>query len=121
MEHDDYCQNCEIDLNEDNQNIVELDVDGEIYAFCSDECADYWVNSDKCYPEYEREYYNPDDPMFEDMNYMDFRDPGGGSALRNGPRIHPCPNCGRPDMLSPKDVQLGYQCDSCADQAERGW
>ena len=52
----------------------------------------------------------------------DFEDPGGNSALRrataDNPRIYPCPNCGRPNRLTAKDVKLGYQCNECADIAE---
>jgi hypothetical protein len=63
------------------------------------------------------EYYDDD---FDD----DFADPGGRSALRaaskSNPRIYPCPNCGRKNVLTRKDVQLGYQCDACADALERG-
>ena len=62
---------------------------------------------------YDFEYYDPD--------RSDFRDPGGRSALRNGPRRHPCPTCKRPNMLSAADVKRGYQCDRCADQAEGCW
>jgi hypothetical protein len=51
-----------------------------------------------------------------------FADPGGRSALRaaseDNPRNLPCPNCGEPDRLTPADVALGYQCDTCADAAE---
>lgn len=47
-----------------------------------------------------------------------FRDPGGRSALRNGPRYYPCPTCKRENMLSKADVNKGYQCDRCADAAE---
>ena len=47
-----------------------------------------------------------------------FRDPGGKSALRAGPRRFPCPTCGREGMLSQADVNKGYQCDRCADIAE---
>ena len=54
----------------------------------------------------------------------DFADPGGNSALRaatpTNPRNLPCPRCHRPNRLTPRDVALGYQCDSCADAAERG-
>jgi hypothetical protein len=54
----------------------------------------------------------------------DFADPGGNSALRaateDNPRNLPCPNCGEPDRLTPADRALGYQCDRCADQLERG-
>jgi hypothetical protein len=53
-----------------------------------------------------------------------FQDPGGNSALRlatpDNPRNLPCPTCRRPNRLTPKDVQLGYQCDGCADKVERG-
>jgi len=60
---------------------------------------------------------------FEDPR-DDFQDPGGRSALRaaskSNPRNRPCPTCGRKNVLTPKDVSLGYQCDSCADACERG-
>jgi len=53
-----------------------------------------------------------------------FADPGGGSALRaatkKNPRKHPCPNCGKPNRLTPLDVAKGYQCNECADALERG-
>lgn len=51
-----------------------------------------------------------------------FANPGGNSALRaasrTNPRNLPCPTCRRENMLTPKDVALGYQCDHCADSAE---
>jgi hypothetical protein len=54
----------------------------------------------------------------------DFADPDGRSALRaaseDNPRNLPCPNCGEPNRLTPADRALGYQCDTCADKAERG-
>lgn len=60
------------------------------------------------------------DDYFED----DFADPGGTSALRaataGNPRNLPCPTCGAPDRLTPKDHALGYQCDRCADRDEGG-
>ena len=56
---------------------------------------------------------------------IEFADPGGVSALRaataSNPRNLPCPTCRSPNRLTPKDRALGYQCDSCADRAERGW
>lgn len=65
----------------------------------------------------DREFYGDDDAL-------DFADPGGNSALRaagpGNPRNLPCPDCGSPDRLTPKDVALGYCCDSCADRKERG-
>lgn len=48
--------------------------------------------------------------------------PGGRSALRaataENPRDLPCPDCGRENVLTPKDRALGYCCDSCADSNE---
>jgi hypothetical protein len=64
--------------------------------------------------------------MDEDDDYRrsEFRDPGGRSALRaasgRNPRNLPCPTCGEPDQLTPRDRAQGYQCDSCADRAEGG-
>ena len=55
---------------------------------------------------------------------MQFADPGGRSALRaaskRNPRNLPCPTCGEKNRLTPADRAKGYQCDSCADQAEGG-
>lgn len=55
---------------------------------------------------------------------LDFAEPGGTSALRaatpDNPRDRPCPTCGWPNMLTRRDVALGYQCDSCANAMERG-
>lgn len=54
-----------------------------------------------------------------------FADPGGRSALRaaskSNPRNLPCPTCGAKNRLTPRDRQLGYQCDRCADRAENGF
>lgn len=64
---------------------------------------------------------DPDDPYYDQKR---FADPGGESALYaespSNPRIHPCPTCGRENALTSKDVRAGYQCDRCADAAERG-
>lgn len=67
--------------------------------------------------------------MFDDFadheDRSEFADPGGRSALRRAtrgnPRNRPCPTCGAKNVLTPKDVALGYQCDRCANRAERGW
>lgn len=54
-----------------------------------------------------------------------FADPGGHSALRRASRSNPrnpdCPTCGRKNVLTRVDRVRGYQCDRCADEAERGW
>ena len=67
--------------------------------------------------------YDPSGDEEDDLS--DFADPGGNSALRaetpDNPRIYPCPDCSEPDRLTLKDVQLGYCCNSCADQKERGF
>ena len=51
-----------------------------------------------------------------------FADPYGGSALRrasaSNPRNQPCPTCGKPNRLTPADVALKYQCDTCAEGGE---
>ena len=55
-----------------------------------------------------------------DYNDAPFRDPGGNSALRAGEIEFPCPNCGE-ITLTAADKARGYQCDTCADKAERGY
>ena len=56
------------------------------------------------------------------MRREDFEDPNRRSALRkatrDNPRKYPCPTCKLKNKLTLRDVQLGYQCDSCADRAE---
>ena len=62
--------------------------------------------------------YDDDDSMPDRA----FADPGGRSALRaatrSNPRNLPCPTCGKPNRLTPKDKRCGYQCDECADRLE---
>ena len=47
-----------------------------------------------------------------------------GSALRaatkGNPRIYSCPNCKAKRVLTRIDKERGYQCDRCAERAERG-
>jgi predicted RNA-binding Zn-ribbon protein involved in translation (DUF1610 family) len=72
-------------------------------------------------------YYPDDDEDYScfQIDGVGFADPGGSSALRaatkNNPRNLPCPSCGGPDLLTRIDKARGYQCDACADRAERGW
>lgn len=70
-------------------------------------------------------WYDEDRPDWGDDDRSMFADPGGKSALRaaskRNPRNLPCPNCGEPNRLTPADRARSYQCDSCADKAERGW
>ena len=65
-----------------------------------------------------------DDDLYDEENRIEFADPGGNSALRaatpSNPRNLPCPNCGGKNRLAPADRARGYQCDECADRAERG-
>ena len=53
-----------------------------------------------------------------------FADPGGNSALhpatKGNHRNLPCPTCGVKNRLTRFDKLKGYQCDQCADLAERG-
>ena len=62
------------------------------------------------------------DPDEEDERNEMFQNPGSNSALRRetpgNRRNRPCPNCHKPNRLTPKDVQQGYQCDECADRDE---
>lgn len=64
-------------------------------------------------------------PDYDYGDNIEFAHPGGNSALRaagrNNPRNLPCPTCGQSNRLTPADVRLGYQCDVCADQLERGY
>jgi hypothetical protein len=55
-----------------------------------------------------------------DGSPLRFARPGSAlrAATRGNPRNLPCPTCGRPNMLTPRDKRLGYQCDICADAAE---
>jgi ribosomal protein L37AE/L43A len=38
----------------------------------------------------------------------------------DNPRIYSCPTCHTRQVLTRRDKELGYQCNSCADQQERG-
>lgn len=73
------------------------------------------------YP-YDHQYYEPEE---WDEIVERFADPGGNSALhgadKDNPRNLPCPTCGEPNRLTPRDRASGYQCDKCADQLERGY
>ena len=66
--------------------------------------------------------YGDDEDLIDGVG---FADPGGNSALRaatkDNPRDQPCPTCHTPNVLTRIDVQRHYQCDSCADRAERGF
>lgn len=68
---------------------------------------------------------DPEDEDFNEEFDLDFADPGGRSALRaastDNPRNLSCPTCGAQNVLTPQDRALGYQCNECANQAERGW
>jgi predicted SprT family Zn-dependent metalloprotease len=70
---------------------------------------------------YKRELYT--DEEWAEMTER-FADPGGDSALypetQSNPRNLPCPTCQEPGRLTARDKAKGYQCDACADRAERG-
>ncbi len=65
--------------------------------------------------------------MYSDYESLDseFADPSGRSSLRRAtarnPRNKPCPTCGARNVLTQADVNCGYQCNGCADRAERGY
>jgi hypothetical protein len=64
----------------------------------------------------------PYDEDSEERDQCDFAEPGGRSSLRaarkGNPRNRTCPTCKTPNVLTPRDVQLGYQCNRCADRDE---
>jgi predicted RNA-binding Zn-ribbon protein involved in translation (DUF1610 family) len=63
-----------------------------------------------------------DEDDYDGDDSIQFANPGSAlrAATKNNPRNLPCPNCGAKNRLTPADRALGYQCDSCADKAERG-
>ena len=68
--------------------------------------------------------YNEDHEYYGDCeDSIQFANPGSALRLatKRNPRNLPCPNCGAKNRLTPADRSLGYQCDECADKAERGW
>ena len=77
------------------------------------------------YDDFEEPEDHFDDYDDDLIDGVGFADPGGRSALRaetpSNPRIYPCPTCKEPNVLTRIDVQRGYQCDRCADQAEGGF
>lgn len=69
--------------------------------------------------------YEADSPYYEDDELIDgVGFSSEGSALRaataDNPRDQTCPSCHYPNRLTHIDVQRGYQCDGCANVAERG-
>lgn len=91
--------------------------DEQEYELENDESSD-------CEPDF-YDHDHEDGPEFderEELNFDDFANPGGNSALRaataSNPRIHPCPTCESPNKLTQKDVGLGYCCDDCAEANE---
>lgn len=77
---------------------------------------------DDCAEELGFDYDDCDDSS-DDYDDDDFADPYGMSALRAenvfSLRNFPCPTCGRDNMLTSRDRNLGYQCDICAEEIEK--
>jgi len=98
-------------------------------VFYCDECGEELEENEEDFCTHCRMcLFGDDEPFDFDGELIDgvgFADCGGNSALRaateDNPRNQPCPTCGEPNRLTPIDVQRHYQCDSCADAAERGW
>ena len=61
--------------------------------------------------------YDDDDVDYDDDDYSE-NGYGFRAETKDNPRIYPCPTCGREEALTMLDIQLGYQCDRCADIAE---
>lgn len=74
---------------------------------------DYMGNGDAEPPP----YWDEDEELIDGVGFAN-----PGSALRaatpGNPRIFECGNCGEPNRLTALDVDMGYQCDTCADRAE---
>lgn len=70
---------------------------------------------------YGHDDYEDDEPA-ELIDGVGFAQAGSAlrAATRDNPRVLPCPECGRANMLTPLDVAHHYRCDRCADAAERG-
>jgi hypothetical protein len=63
-----------------------------------------------------------DDPGQDDDCGIRFANTGSAlrASSRSNPRNLPCRKCGAQNVLTPEDRARGYQCDRCADRAERG-
>ena len=100
-----YCDNCQAEIRLDSNT--------------DDHCPDCGEELDL-----DQAYESDLDEDHDLIDGVGFADPGGRSALRaeteDNPRNLPCPNCGRPNMLTPADRAHNYQCDACADALERG-
>ena len=75
--------------------------------------------------DYYDEEYDSFGPDYDYGDSIQFANPGSNSALRaataSNPRDCDCPTCGATNVLTREDQLVGYQCDSCADKAERGY
>ncbi len=94
---------------------------------CGAAVFDHELRDDGCVNCTEEAGHDVDGRGYDEDYLIDgvgFADPGGRSALRaatpDNPRVHPCPTCGTQNVLTPADVARGYQCNRCADRAERG-
>jgi len=114
------CVGCEREFTDDLycccDDAAEQDGPGHENGYCKECCPQH--GTDPVMDEDEFEDFLVEDD--EDDEIM-FADPGGESALRAGVREFPCPNCLEPNRLTAEDVRLGYQCDRCSDQQERGF
>ena len=86
---------------------------------------------DECFEEREENRRLDEEERFEHeclentdlIDGVGFAGPGTAlrAATRTNPRNLPCPTCKAPNRLTPLDRARHYQCDACADRAERGW
>ena len=92
----------------------------------SDECdCDDEDNDEGQDFDFDEEDDDADDDLRNTIDGVGFAEPGGHSSLRaateDNPRDRPCPTCGTPNRLTRIDEMRNYQCDQCADMAERGF
>lgn len=98
--------------------------DGCYEEFPDDEIGKDGLCLDCAQIEQEENGYGYDyDEEYHLIDGVGFADPGGRSSLRaatrDNPRDRACPTCGAQNVLTRIDVERGYQCNSCADNAER--
>ncbi len=124
-EHDCHIEDCadehEDEITEDDDDVEDGEETGESCYGCQrPNATTSYMEQPFCWPCYQAA--SSGNSQVRDRCH--FADPGGNSALRaavpGNPRIYPCPNCKSPNRLTSQDRARGYQCDSCADRAERG-
>lgn len=84
-----------------------------------DVCGDELEGREVDLCSYCRALENDDEDLIDGVGFAN-----EGSALRaetgDNPRDRPCPTCGTENVLTRIDEAMSYQCNRCANAAERG-